>query len=383
MVSGEISIASYNCNGLADYKKRRSVFTWLKEKDYNIYCLQETHSTVLDEVLWKKNWVGKIYFSHGQRNSKGVMVLINNNFDPNVQLVQTDPQGRWIILNMLLDNKHIWLINLYGPNNDDPSFFDNIYKNVSTLQATLDSIIIVGDFNTVLNTSMDRKGNHTTNYHPQALKEIRNVMDILELVDIWRLKYPDLVRYTWRRLNQASRLDYFLISFSLAPKVKKCLIGDRMRSDHHIIGIYITLTEFPRGRGYWKFNQSLLDDKLFRTRTEEFITDFFRHNIGTADPHIVWDTFKCAFRGHAIQYSSIKQKQFRSKESILTKEIEGLTVQLDNNKNGTIEAQNKLEEKQKEMEELIQERSSVIYYKNKANWMEYGEKCTILFQSSI
>ena len=124
------------------------------------------------------------------------MVLINNNFDPNVQIVQTDPQGRWIILNMLLDNKQLWLVNLYGPNNDDPSFFENIYKNLSTLQATLDSIIIVGDFNTVLNTSMDRKGNHTTNYHPQALKEIMNVMDILELMDVWRLKYPDLVRYT-------------------------------------------------------------------------------------------------------------------------------------------------------------------------------------------
>jgi exonuclease III len=98
----------------------------------------------------------------------GVTVLINNNFDPNVHIVQTDPQGRWIILNMLLDNKQIGLINLYGPNNDDPSFFENIYKNLSTQQATLDSIIMVGDFNTVLNTSMDRKGNHTTNYHPQA-----------------------------------------------------------------------------------------------------------------------------------------------------------------------------------------------------------------------
>ena len=122
---------------------------------------------------------------------------------------------------------------------------------------------------------------------------------------------------------------------------------------------------------------------MFLTRTGEFITDFFRHNIGTADPLIVWDTFKCAFRGHAIQYSLIKQKQFRSKESILTKKIEGLTVQIDSNKNCTIEAQSKLEEKQKEMEEPIQERSSVIYYKNKANWMEYGKKCRqIIFQSS-
>ena len=70
---------------------------------------------------------------------------------------------------------------------------------------------MVGDYNVVLN--------HTTNYHPHTLKEIPNFMDILELVDIWRLKYPDLVRYTWWRLNQSSRLDYFLLAFSLAPKV--------------------------------------------------------------------------------------------------------------------------------------------------------------------
>jgi hypothetical protein len=47
-------IASYNCNGLAD-KKRQSVFTWLKEKECNICCLQETHSTILDGDLWKKD----------------------------------------------------------------------------------------------------------------------------------------------------------------------------------------------------------------------------------------------------------------------------------------------------------------------------------------
>ena len=42
------------------------------------------------------------------------------------------------------------------------------------------TIIMVDVYITVLNTSMDRKGNHTTNYHPQALKEIMNVMDILD-----------------------------------------------------------------------------------------------------------------------------------------------------------------------------------------------------------
>ena len=72
MVSGEISIASYNCNGLADNKKRLSVFTWLKEKEYNIYCLQETHSTILDKVLWKNNWGGVKYISPmGKEIQKG------------------------------------------------------------------------------------------------------------------------------------------------------------------------------------------------------------------------------------------------------------------------------------------------------------------------
>ena len=37
------------------------------------------------------------------------MVLINSNFDPNVQIVQTD-QGRWIILNVLMQI----VLNRYG-----------------------------------------------------------------------------------------------------------------------------------------------------------------------------------------------------------------------------------------------------------------------------
>jgi hypothetical protein len=85
---------------------------------------------------------------------------------------------------MLLDNKQTWLINLYGPNTDDPCHFEYIlHKNVSTLQATQGSIFMVGYYCMLLNTSMDRKGNRTTNYHTRALKEVMNVMGVLELVE--------------------------------------------------------------------------------------------------------------------------------------------------------------------------------------------------------
>jgi hypothetical protein len=114
---------------------------------------------------------------------------------------------------MKVDEKEIWLIHLYGPNQDDPYFFKNICTNLLNVQATNVQIIMLGDYNTVLRTSMDRKGNHSMNYHHRALKEITNIMDTLEIVNIWRLKTPNLVRYTWRRLNQAIHLGYFLVSF--------------------------------------------------------------------------------------------------------------------------------------------------------------------------
>jgi hypothetical protein len=55
----------------------------------------------------------------------------------------------------------------------------NIYTNLLNLHATNYLIIMVGDYNTVLSTSMDRKGHHSTNYHHRALREITNIMDTL------------------------------------------------------------------------------------------------------------------------------------------------------------------------------------------------------------
>ena len=65
MVNAEISIASYNCNGLADNRKRPGG--------------------------------SYIFLPGGKELQNGLMVLINSHFDPNVQIVQTDSQGRWMI----------------------------------------------------------------------------------------------------------------------------------------------------------------------------------------------------------------------------------------------------------------------------------------------
>lgn len=47
------------------------------------------------------------------------------------------------------------------------------------------------------------------------------------------------------------------------------------------------MTDLPRGRAYWKFNQGLLTDTTFLTQSKEFLTGFFLHNTGSVDPIIV------------------------------------------------------------------------------------------------
>lgn len=62
-----------------------------------------------------------------------------------------DPAGRFIIVQASLINPDLILVNLYGPNNDDPSFYNNLFLLISSLQG---AIIISGDFNCTLDPKL-------------------------------------------------------------------------------------------------------------------------------------------------------------------------------------------------------------------------------------
>ena len=52
-------------------------FSFLKDLKASIYFLQETYSEPNDENIWKNEWGGEIFFSHGTNRSKGVCTLVN------------------------------------------------------------------------------------------------------------------------------------------------------------------------------------------------------------------------------------------------------------------------------------------------------------------
>ena len=70
----------------------------------------------------------------------------------------------------------------------------------------------------------------------------------------------DVKRYTWRKKNlvKQARLDYFLVPSSMTDIIETINIKPGYRSDHSIVEMQITTSNFTHGSGTWKFNNSLL-----------------------------------------------------------------------------------------------------------------------------
>ena len=69
------------------------------QKESGLFNLfQETHSTADVETRWQHEWGGKIIFSHGTSNSRGVAIVIRNWSNIAVNDVYHDEYGRVLIV---------------------------------------------------------------------------------------------------------------------------------------------------------------------------------------------------------------------------------------------------------------------------------------------
>ena len=122
----------------------------------------------------------------------------------------------YIILDIEIDGFRLTLCNLYAPNDDEPQFFLDLFEILE--RHPNDDRIIGGDWNLVLDVSLDKRGGAwKTNFQSQAV--VHNYMEETELVDIWRFHHPNDFRFTWHRRNPTKiscRLDFFLTNFGLS-----------------------------------------------------------------------------------------------------------------------------------------------------------------------
>ena len=71
---------SLNIRGINKSIKRRNLFRWLHNGKYDVIFLQETYSDDKIENIWRAEWGGDVFYSHGSKHSRGVMLLIKPTF---------------------------------------------------------------------------------------------------------------------------------------------------------------------------------------------------------------------------------------------------------------------------------------------------------------
>ena len=386
----EVTIMSANCQGLGDYLKRKDVFSYLREKCYSIYCLQDTHFTSETEDMIRNQWGYNVYFNSFKSNCRGVAILLNNNFEYKVNKERKDDCGNFLALSIEIDGINTTLITVYGPNTDSPGFYDLISETIESFNN--DHVIICGDFNLVLNPDLDYDKNYRHIKNPKARNKILEIIECYALVDVYREMHEDSRRYTWRKNNpiKQARLDFFLVSENLLCNILKSAIEPGYRSDNSFPSIVLKFNEFKKGKGLWKFNNSLLMEKEYLNIVKSCIEDvklqyclpvYNRESIHDIpeenlqfliDDQLFLEVLLMEIRGRTISYSSFRKKQQNFKERNLQKEIQALEDQ-------EIFDLETLEVKKKELEEIRLNKLKGSVIRSRAKWIEEGEKPTKYF----
>ena len=116
-MANKLSTATCNISGLNGITKRKAVFTWVRAQQYDIVMLQETHCHLKrDEYRWSREWDGQSVWSRGANRSRGVAILFNRRYRYHISNIQIDSNGRYIHLELNIDDSKYKLINIYAPN---------------------------------------------------------------------------------------------------------------------------------------------------------------------------------------------------------------------------------------------------------------------------
>ena len=370
-----VKILTLNVKGLGGKIKRRAIFNYCRERA-EIICLQETHSDDSIEHLWRLEWGGDIFFSHGETNARGVCIMIKKNSGIQTKNVICDADGRWIKINVTEGEKSFELCNLYAPNKDTPKFFANV---IDSIEMTEDKFMLIGDFNLVLNNTLDRRGAKCNN--EKAASIVRQAVEELSMSDVWRDQNEKVFRRSYFRRKPtyaASRIDFALTSSGLTQFVNAAFYIPSIMTDHSALYLNIELIENKRGHGYWKFNDKhLLDMEFIQEMTQVIKTNLTNENTTKEK----WEMLKFVMANKAQEWSREKAGQREVVINQLYEKIAQMEEELSNSHNNkTLELNEDILQRSKiDLNELESEKAESIIFRTNARWQIEAERNTKYF----
>jgi exodeoxyribonuclease-3 len=232
-----MKITTWNVAGLRAFLKKNG-WDWIKNNDPDVICFQETKA-LPDQIAERDQAIFAPYqacWNPAERKGySGTLTLVKDHpvkLSTGLGIDRFDHEGRTI----RAEFEDYILFNLYVPNGGRDhkrvpfklDFYSALLELCRARHAAGQKIIICGDINTAheeIDVNNPKSKRKITGFLPEERAWISKFIDH-GFVDVFRWKYPEKVQYTYwsyisnqRFKNNGWRLDYFLVSEDLAPRV--------------------------------------------------------------------------------------------------------------------------------------------------------------------
>ena len=166
-----------------------------------------------------------------------------------------------------------------------------------------------GDFNLIFDCKFDASGGNPI-LKKKYLAKLIEIKETLYLCDIWRIRNPNVRRFTFRQ-NRVSgfieqRLDFSLISNIPQESIIKTDVLTSFCTDHSPIFFSLQLKDMPtRGKGFWKFIESLTSNDEYVAKMKNQISETLRmlDQDKITDKHLRWEYLKYEIRKFTMNFS--------------------------------------------------------------------------------
>ena len=256
------NIISLNSGGLRTKQRLDTALQFCKNSAADFSILQETHLGPAKYNDIKNQWQGEVYISPGTTFRDGILLLVNNTA-PKIKILKTDTNGKFIIFKIL--NTSDVVVALYAPSGiikekQDlrQTFFRKLRKEIRFNITKNENVIILGDFNSTLNT-LDRS---TNEIGKEAKSELEALIQQFDLEDHWRLQNPNEKLYTHYhgRTDTFARIDRAYTDVRLRPNIKIKHVINSFSDHYNAVLLEKRNHNLKIGRGYWILNNALLEN---------------------------------------------------------------------------------------------------------------------------
>ncbi|KAK3094416.1 hypothetical protein FSP39_001524 [Pinctada imbricata] len=340
-------------------------------------------------------WGFEHILAQGKNDSRGVLTLFNNNFDFTINRTKKDDKGNLLVTEVKIHNMiTVTLINIYGPNNDDETFFEKLSEIIEDFSNEF--VIICGDWNLTQDFNKDCY-NYVSHNHPKCRAVVDKLKYEHNLVDPWRVNFPQNKEYTWHRTNpiKQARLDFFLISEELMSLVNSVKILPGYRTDHSYIELNLKISDFKKGSGFWRFNNSLLKDLEYVNLVKNCILECKQEYVPSSiikeripeipnndipfsiDDNLFLEMLLMKIRSKTLPYCAKKKREKNLEKENLEKEIADLKKILNDNMDEAIAT--RFSNLNKQLESIRKRELEGLLIRTRSRWIEDGEKPTKYF----